>query len=124
MYRLADFFELDLTDYISCTADLKLVIEHLPSAQYTKMFDKFQENVFTMQIKEAVMPKRCNLKTFCTESSIITREHEELGLHNDISDNEALRKVRVSIVPLNWVFVNGNQLSTLFREFRVLQEKF
>ena len=26
MYRLADFFDLDLTDYISCTADLKLVI--------------------------------------------------------------------------------------------------
>ena len=41
MYRLADFFELDLTDYISCTADLKLVIERLPSAQYSKMFDKF-----------------------------------------------------------------------------------
>ena len=41
MYRLADFFDLDLTDYISCTADLKLVIQYLPSAQYTKVFDKF-----------------------------------------------------------------------------------
>lgn len=27
MYRLADFFELDITDYISCTADMKLMIE-------------------------------------------------------------------------------------------------
>ena len=46
MYRLADFFDLELTDYISCTADLKLVIEYLPSAQYTKMFNKFQKNLF------------------------------------------------------------------------------
>lgn len=124
MYRLADFFDLDLTDYISCTADLKLVIEHLPSAQYTKMFDKFQKNVFTMQIKEAVLPKRIRLKTFCTETPVITPAHEEFGLHKDISDNEAMRKVQVRILPLNWIFVNGNQLSTLFREFRVLQEKF
>ena len=46
MYRLADFFDLELTDYISCTADLKLVIEYLPSAQYTKVFNKFQKNIF------------------------------------------------------------------------------
>jgi len=32
MYRLADFFDLDITDYISCTADLSLVISNLPSA--------------------------------------------------------------------------------------------
>ena len=46
MYRMADLFDLDLTDYISCTADLSLVIKYLPSAQYFKMFDKFQENVY------------------------------------------------------------------------------
>ena len=46
MYRMADLFDLDLTDYISCTADLRLVIKYLPSAQYFKMFDKFQENVY------------------------------------------------------------------------------
>ena len=33
MYRLADFFEeLNITDFISCTKDLSLVINNLPSA--------------------------------------------------------------------------------------------
>ena len=41
MYRLADMFDIELTDYISCTADLKLVIQYLPSAYYTKIFNKF-----------------------------------------------------------------------------------
>ena len=66
------------------------------------------------------MPKRVHLKTFTAETSIIMKDHEEFGLHKDISDNEAFRKVRVALIPLNWVFVNGNSLSTLFREFRVL----
>ena len=48
MYRLADFFDMDITDYISCTEDLIKVIENLPSAQYFRMFDKFQRNYFTL----------------------------------------------------------------------------
>ena len=42
MYRLAEYIpELIITDYISCTADLGLVIFNLPSSQYLKMFDMF-----------------------------------------------------------------------------------
>ena len=65
MYQLANYFDLSITDYISCTTDLSHVIQNLPSAQYFKVFDKFKHNHFTMQISQAVMPKRGNLKTFC-----------------------------------------------------------
>ena len=71
-----------------------------------------------MQIKEAVMPKNDSMLTFCCDSSIVTKEHEEFGLSKDISDSEALRKVNVRVVPLDWVYLKGGQLSTLFREFR------
>ena len=82
IYRLADkLTDLNITDYVSCSADLNQVINYLTSAQYLKMFDKFQENVYTMSISEAVMPKRENLKTFCTNTSIITKDHEEFGLY-------------------------------------------
>ena len=48
MYRLAEYIpELIITDYISCTADLSLVIFNLPSSQYLKMFDMFSTNVWT-----------------------------------------------------------------------------
>jgi hypothetical protein len=72
------------------------------------MFGKFQENVYTMSISEAVMPKRDQLKTFCGYTSIITKDHEEFGLHKDIPDDSALRKVLVRVMPLNWVYFNGS----------------
>ena len=81
-------------------------------------------NTYTSQIKEAVMPKKIHLKTFTTNTPIITRDHEELGLHNDISDNHALRRVMIRMIPLNWIYVNNKSLSTLFREFRIAQEKY
>jgi hypothetical protein len=125
MYRLADqCVEIDITDYISCTADLNQVIQNLTSAQYFKMFDKFQQNVYTMQITEAVMTKGVKMKTFCGDTSIITKDHVEFGLGSDIPHDSALRKVLVRVTPLNWVYVNGSSLSTLFREFRGNQEKY
>ena len=51
------------------------------------MFDKFQQNLFTMQITEAVMPKRRNLKTFCAQTSIVSEDHEGFGIYKDIGDN-------------------------------------
>lgn len=65
------------------------------------------------------MLKRSQIKTFTTSTSVITKDHEEFGLHKDIGDNYALRKVLVRLIPLNWVYVNGKSLSTLFHEFRV-----
>ena len=32
MYKLADFFDLEITDYISSTPDLALVMQYLPSS--------------------------------------------------------------------------------------------
>ena len=117
MYRLADLVNLDITDYISCTADLSQVMEQLPSAQYFKMFDKFQQNIFTMSITEAVMPKRGPLKTFCAQSAVVSDDHEGFGKHREIKDDQALRSVQVRVIPLNWVYVSGGSLSTLFRQF-------
>lgn len=54
----------------------------------------------------------------------MTRDEDEFGLHKDIADSEAMRKVRVALLPLNWIYVNGGSLSNLFREFRLYQEKF
>ena len=65
------------------------------------------------------MPKKVKLKTFRSHSSIITRDHEQFGLHKDISEDEALKSVIVRVIPLNWIFVNGSSLSNLFRKFRI-----
>jgi len=51
------------------------------------MFDKFQQNCFTIQITEAVMAKRGKLKTFCAFVPVITQEHEDFGVNKDIGDN-------------------------------------
>ena len=32
MYKLADFFDFEITDYISSTQDLALVMQYLPSS--------------------------------------------------------------------------------------------
>lgn len=77
-----------------------------------------------MQIKEALMFKNDDMKTFTSDTPILSYDHEEFGRSKDISDSEALRKVNVTIVPLNWVYLNGDQLSTLFREFRGDQDKY
>ena len=70
------------------------------------------------------MPKKIHLKTFTSNNPIVTRDHEALGLHSDISDNEILRGVLVRVIPLNWIYMNGKSLSNLFREFRIAQDKY
>ena len=77
-----------------------------------------------MNITEAVMPKRIDLKTFQGDSSIITRDHPALGLSKEISHTEALRKVTISVIPLDWVYANGKSLSSLFQYFRSQQDVF
>ena len=39
------------------------------------------------------MPKQVNLKTFRSETSVVSQDHESFGLSKDIKDDEALRKV-------------------------------
>ena len=124
MYKLADFFDLEITDYISCTADLALVMQYLPSAQYLKMVDKFQSNAYTLQIKEAVMTKGVKLATFCGDTPMASQDHEALSLNRDIQSDESLKKVLVRVIPLNWIYVNGGSLSHLFREFRAAEQTF
>lgn len=88
------------------------------------MFDKFLQNPFTEEIKEALMSKSESLKTFSCETSVISKDHEMFGLTKDFSDDEIVRKVNVSVLPLDWVYLRGGQLSILFREFRSYQDKY
>lgn len=124
LYRMADFIDAIITDYISSAKDLRHVIQLLPPAQYQKMLDKFIENAFTVQLTESVMPKGQNFVTFADESLLITKDHSAFGLSRFVTEKESLRRVEVQAIPLSWVYANGGALSSLFRQFRVNQDKY
>lgn len=88
------------------------------------MVDKFIENAFTDQLTESVMPKGQNFVTFADESVLITKEHSAFGLSRYVTEQESLRRVAVQVIPLGWVYANGGALSSLFRQFRVNQDKY
>ena len=68
LYKLArQVPEINFEDYISCQEDLDIIIESLPAQQYIGLFNKFDSNYHTMQIKEAILDRtgeRSQLSTF------------------------------------------------------------
>ena len=84
IYKVAEVADLNFVDYISCIGDLQLIFNRLPSQQYSKILNKFEQNMHSQSITEAIMDKRgdkAHLNTFMRTFSVISENTPELGLH-------------------------------------------
>lgn len=58
MFKLTEEVKFKFSDYISCLDDLSLLFDTLPQQRFRKVLNKFETNVSTKSIKEAIMSTR------------------------------------------------------------------
>ena len=86
IYKIAELLKIYLGDVIDCIEDLAIIIERLPSQQYSLLLSKFEKNMQTIAISEAIMAKRgrkASLITFIQQSALIWEHTPELGLYRE-----------------------------------------
>ena len=57
VYKLGEFLQRNLSDYITCINDLQLIVERLPAQQYITVLNSVSENVHTIRMTEAIMAR-------------------------------------------------------------------
>ena len=86
IYKIAELFDIYLNSVIDCIEDLVIVIERLPAQQYSLLLNKFEKNMHTVAIREAIMDKRgkkSTMITFIQQSNVIWEHTPALGLHRE-----------------------------------------
>ena len=58
IYKIAELLEIYLNNVIDCIEDLVIIFERLSAQQYSLLLSKFERNMHTAAIREAIMDKR------------------------------------------------------------------
>ena len=95
---------ITLADFLNTVKGLDNFVDSLPKDVVMQLCDQSLENVFTDKIIEMEMPSNLDFITFGSDYSVITKHEIERFIQNNTSSQMRLKTVRVSYIPIDWLY--------------------